>query len=52
LVSVQRFGDAKTQTAILVYPKLTDPQNFETVMKEYQFEEDKREIRDALGLSA
>jgi hypothetical protein len=48
LVDVQRFGDAKTQTAILIHPKLTDPQNFDSILKQYQFEEDKREIRGKL----
>jgi hypothetical protein len=39
------------QTAILLHGKCTDPEHFvEKVFPEFNFEEDKQEIRDALGL--
>jgi len=50
LVDVQRFGQAKNQTSILLYPKLTDPLNFDKILSQYTYEEDKQEIREALGL--
>eukprot|EP01087_Luapelamoeba_hula_P017502 TRINITY_DN5523_c0_g1_i1.p2 TRINITY_DN5523_c0_g1~~TRINITY_DN5523_c0_g1_i1.p2 ORF type:complete len:100 (-),score=28.28 TRINITY_DN5523_c0_g1_i1:53-352(-) len=51
LVEVQHFGEAKTMTAVLLYPKVIDPDNFEaTVISAYQFEEDKKEVKAAIGL--
>jgi hypothetical protein len=51
LVDAQHFGDAKNQTSILLYPKLVDPEHFiSKVLVQYTFEEDKQEIKDALGL--
>lgn len=51
LVDVQHFGEAKTMTAVLLYPKIVDPDDFQkTVVAAYQFEEDKREVLGALGL--
>lgn len=37
-------------TAINLHPKLIDPENFEEVIACYKFEEDRTDIRDALGL--
>lgn len=51
LVEVQHFGEAKTMTAVLCYPKLVDPDNFEAVVvSAYPYAEDKTEVRSALGL--
>lgn len=51
LVETQHYGDAKNQTAILLYSKCTDQEKFvDTVLPCFNFEEDKQEIRDALGL--
>jgi len=51
LVDVQHFGEAKNQTAILLHPKIVDPENFDkVVLAQYKFDEDKNEIRTALGL--
>ena len=51
LVDVQRYGEAKNQTGIILYPKVTDQTNFATVVLAcYKFEEDIKEIKDALGL--
>lgn len=48
---MQHFGEAKNQTAILLHPRLTDPENFQsTIMTLFKFEEDKKDIRDALGM--
>ncbi|KAL6071667.1 hypothetical protein QOT17_006099 [Balamuthia mandrillaris] len=51
LVEMQHFGEAKTMTAVLTYPNLVDPENFEeVVLQAYQFAEDKEQVRSALGL--
>jgi hypothetical protein len=51
LVEMQHFGDAKNQTAILLHPRLTDAANFDkTIMSCFKFDEDKKDIRDALGM--
>jgi len=51
LVDIQHFGDAKNQTAILLHPKIVDQENFENVvLSQYKFDEDKKEIRTAVGL--
>jgi len=51
LVEVQHFGEAKTMTGVLCYPKLIDPDVGESeVVGAYQFEEDKKEVRAAIGL--
>jgi len=51
LVDVQHYGDAKNQTAIILYPKITDHENFElTVLSCFKFQEDISEIRVALDL--
>lgn len=51
LVEVQHYGEAKTMTAVLSYPKLTDPDNFDSVVvAAYPYAEDKAEVRSALGL--
>jgi hypothetical protein len=51
LVEVQHFGEAKTMTGVLCHPKLVDPDNFESVVvAAYPYDEDKTEVRSALGL--
>eukprot|EP00013_Stygamoeba_regulata_P020996 CAMPEP_0177653154 /NCGR_PEP_ID=MMETSP0447-20121125/13562_1 /TAXON_ID=0 /ORGANISM="Stygamoeba regulata, Strain BSH-02190019" /LENGTH=97 /DNA_ID=CAMNT_0019156547 /DNA_START=146 /DNA_END=439 /DNA_ORIENTATION=- len=50
LVNVQHYGPSKTQTAILLYPKTTDPESYDYVIECYKFEEDRKEIKEALGL--
>ena len=47
---MQHYGDAQRMTAINLYPKVLDPENFEQVIDCYKFQEDKDEIREALGL--
>ena len=45
-------GDAKNQTAILLYPQLLDGEEdkFDDVLACFRFDEDKTEIKEALGL--
>jgi hypothetical protein len=52
LIRVQRYGNARNKTAILIYPKLVDPQNFESqVLPEYQkYKEDYEEVKRGVGL--
>mmetsp|Transcript_114864 Transcript_114864/g.161370 ORF Transcript_114864/g.161370 Transcript_114864/m.161370 type:complete len:98 (-) Transcript_114864:34-327(-) len=50
LVEVQHYGEALRTTAINIYPKLEDPDNFDMVLQCYKYEEDREEIREALGL--
>jgi len=51
LIEVQHYGDAKNQTAILLHPKLLDPQNFEKlIIPCFKFQEDIQEIKTALNL--
>jgi hypothetical protein len=46
LVRVQRYGNARNKTAILLYPNLVDPQNFESqVLPEYKRYREDREIQ-------
>lgn len=50
IVEAQHYGDAKRITAILLHPRLVDPQNFNIVLAAYKFPEDVAEIKTALGL--
>eukprot|EP00211_Chloroparvula_japonica_P009768 CAMPEP_0119125116 /NCGR_PEP_ID=MMETSP1310-20130426/4497_1 /TAXON_ID=464262 /ORGANISM="Genus nov. species nov., Strain RCC2339" /LENGTH=147 /DNA_ID=CAMNT_0007115147 /DNA_START=35 /DNA_END=478 /DNA_ORIENTATION=- len=52
LVDQQHYGKAKTSTAVLLYPRIVDKENFNDVLESYQFEEDKQEIRTSLGLGS
>jgi Domain of unknown function (DUF4476) len=49
-VNVQHYGPSKTQTAILLHPKTVDAESYQYVIDCYKFEEDRKEIREALGL--
>jgi hypothetical protein len=52
VIRVQRYGNARNKTAILLYPNLLDPQNFESqVLPEYmRYKEDLEEVKKGLGL--
>jgi hypothetical protein len=52
VIRVQRYGNARNKTAILLYPNLVDPQNFESqVLPEYmRYKEDLEEVKKGLGL--
>eukprot|EP00005_Dracoamoeba_jomungandri_P006021 CAMPEP_0174262400 /NCGR_PEP_ID=MMETSP0439-20130205/12952_1 /TAXON_ID=0 /ORGANISM="Stereomyxa ramosa, Strain Chinc5" /LENGTH=89 /DNA_ID=CAMNT_0015347099 /DNA_START=8 /DNA_END=273 /DNA_ORIENTATION=- len=42
LVEAQHFGDAQTQTSVLCYPNIVDPENFESVvLAAYPYDEDR-----------
>lgn len=51
LVEVQHFGDAKNNTAILLYPRMTDKENFEKhILPCFKFAEDVADIKKALNM--
>ena len=51
IVDKVQYGDALTTTAINLYGKCTDPDNFEAIVfKALQFDEDKQTVKDAIGL--
>lgn len=51
LVKVQRFGEGRTQTAILMYPVVQDKENFEKkVISLFKYDDEKASIRQACKL--
>lgn len=51
LITCQHFGDAKNHTAIMLYPKLVDPERFPECLDPRQYyPEDIQEIKTKLGL--
>mmetsp|Transcript_38549 Transcript_38549/g.61118 ORF Transcript_38549/g.61118 Transcript_38549/m.61118 type:complete len:98 (-) Transcript_38549:70-363(-) len=51
LCDYQHYGDSKRHTAIYLYARTVDQENFlETVVESFQFPEDKVEIKAKLGL--
>eukprot|EP00053_Salpingoeca_punica_P002761 m.39322 g.39322 ORF g.39322 m.39322 type:complete len:98 (-) comp11769_c0_seq2:652-945(-) len=47
------LGDTKVQAGALFYPRLTDPQNFESAFlaKAYRYEEERADLRKRLNLA-
>jgi len=50
IVSVFSFGDGQREAAITLYPRLTDPMNFQDVLRVFTFESDRQEVRKRLGI--
>lgn len=50
LVKQFSFGDGQTQAAIMLYPRLVDPQNFYQVLAAMTFESDRDRVRKALKM--
>src|SRR5262249_10804455 len=48
LVSLLPFSDGRKQSAILLYPRLTDPVNFATVLSVLPFDADKQAVLRAV----
>lgn len=50
LVSLYTFGDDKIEAAVMLYPRVLDPENFYIVYGAFNFESEKEEVRQRLGL--
>ena len=50
LVSLLTFGDGRVDAAVMLHPRLLDPQNFFRVYGAFDFDSDKDEVRRRLGL--
>lgn len=50
LVEAMPFRDLELETAVLLYPRIVDPQRFHKVMGALTFENDRRELESRLGL--
>jgi len=50
LVSLFDFGDDKVEAAAMLHPRLVDPENFYRVYAVFDFDSDKEELRERLGL--
>ncbi len=50
LVGLFDFGDDKVSAAAMLYPRLVDPENFYQVYGAFDFDSDKEELRERLGL--
>jgi hypothetical protein len=48
LVGLFAFSDGKRQAALLLYPRLTDPVNFPTVLSVFTFDSDRQAVLKAL----
>lgn len=49
IVSLMDFGDGKIEAAVLMYPRIVDPENFYQVYGAFDFDSDKDELRSRLG---
>ncbi len=50
IVEALDFSDSKVESAVLLYPQVVDPGNFHNVMGSLDYESDKKEVRERLGL--
>ncbi|EFA78323.1 hypothetical protein PPL_08974 [Heterostelium album PN500] len=50
LVQIQHYGEPKIQTAILMYPNVTDKQNYQIVIDQF-YEEEKKMIKNQLNIN-
>ena len=50
IVEAMSFGDNQVESAVVLYPRLTDQGNFFRVLSALEYESDKEEVRDRLDL--
>lgn len=50
LLKTFSFDDGRTKSAVVLYPRLTDPENFFTVLDVFSFDSSRSEVREKLKL--